>query len=186
MAVISYIRVSTAGQELDLQRSAVERAGAERIFEDVASAAAKERPGLAAALDYCREGDVFTVWRLDRAFRSTSQALTTIDELAARGVGFRSLTEDIDSTGPLGRILLTLIAAFAELERNVIRQRTVAGLEAARQRGATFGRPRVLTPTQAAVIRAEYASGRSVTAIARELGVSRSSAYRALKKGTST
>ncbi|AYG03409.1 recombinase family protein [Gryllotalpicola protaetiae] len=181
MALVGYVRVSTAEQTLALQQDAMAAAGVEKVFKDVGVSGSKTaRPGLDAALDYLRDGDTLVVWRLDRFSRSTVHALTTIDDLGARGVGFRSLTEQIDTSGPMGRVMLTLIAAFAQLERDVIRQRTVAGLEAARARGRVGGRPKALNATLIEVCRARKKGGATARQLATELGVSVATVYRAL------
>ncbi|WP_426519606.1 recombinase family protein [Diaminobutyricibacter sp. McL0618] len=184
MARVGYMRVSTGEQNLDLQRDALESARVDRIFEDTASGAQLSRPGLDAALDYLREGDELVVWRLDRFSRSTVHALTTIDELASRGVAFRSLTEGLETTGPTGRLLLTVLAAFAQLERDVIRQRTLAGLAAAREQGRLGGRPPVLNPTEREAVRSARSSGRPAKEIARDMKVSLATVYRALEEMT--
>lgn len=172
MALIGYARVSTAegAQLLDRQRDALQAAGCARIFEDQASGVA-ERAGLAACLDFLRPDDVLVVLDLDRLGRLAGELVALIDRLAAQGVGFRALNAPMDTTTPAGRAFLQIQAAFAEMERNIIRQRVREGLAAARARGRTGGRPRVMTAE-----RLRYAmhlmadSRRSIPAICAELG----------------
>ena len=148
MSLIGYARVSTAEgrQVLDRQLDALNAAGCERLFEDHASGAAPERPNLTACLDYLRRGDVLVVLDLDRLSRRAGELITLIDELDQRGVGFRALNSPMDTTTPAGRAFLQIQAAFAEMERNVIRQRVREGMKAARARGRKGGRPRIMTP----------------------------------------
>ena len=149
MAIIGYVRVSREDQRADLQRDALEKAGCTKIFEDAGVSGAKaSRPALEAALSFMREGDVFACWRLDRAGRSTLNMLELLRTLEERGVGFRSLTEGIDTTTIAGRMLATVLSAFAQMERELIVERTHAGLAAARARGRVGGRPRALTAVQ--------------------------------------
>jgi DNA invertase Pin-like site-specific DNA recombinase len=131
MALIGYARVSTAEQDTALQTDALRKAGCERVFEDTASGAKADRPGLADALAYLRDGDVLAVWRLDRLGRSMPHLIETIGALEARGVGFRSLTEAIDTTTPGGRLIFHVFGALGQFERDLIRERTKAGLTAA-------------------------------------------------------
>mgnify|MGYP001626276637 CR=1 FL=1 len=135
MALIGYARVSTAEQDTALQTDALQKAGCERIFTDTASGAKTDRPGLAEALAYLREMDVLVVWRLDRLGRSLAHLIETIGALEARGVGFRSLTENIDTTTPGGRLIFHVFGALGQFERDLIRERTRAGLSAAAARG---------------------------------------------------
>jgi len=181
MATIGYIRVSTLDQSTDLQHDAMKAAGIDRIFEDLGvSGSTASRPGLDAALNFLREEDTLVVWRLDRLGRSTVNVLALLDELAARQVGFRSLTEGLDTAGSMGRVLITIMAAFAQLERDVIRERTRAGLQAARDRGRVGGRPRSLNDSTIAVARKLFTDGKSATTIATELGCSVATVYRAI------
>jgi len=185
MATIGYIRVSTLDQSADLQHDAMKAAGVDRIFEDLGvSGSTASRPGLDAALNFLREEDTLVVWRLDRLGRSTVNVLALLDELAARQVGFRSLTEGLDTAGSMGRVMITIMAAFAQLERDVIRERTSAGLKAARDRGRVGGRPRSLNESTVAVARALYSSGKPAAAIAVELGCSVATVYRAIAQPT--
>ena len=175
MALVGYARISTAegGQVMDRQLDALRAAGCERVFEDRASGAkgAEERPGLAACLDWLREGDVLVVLDLDRLGRLAGELVRLIDGLADRGVGFRALNSPMDTTTPQGRAFLQIQAAFAEMERNVIRQRVREGLAAARARGRLGGRPRVMTEEKLRYARHLMADRtRSIPSICEELG----------------
>jgi DNA invertase Pin-like site-specific DNA recombinase len=143
--LVGYARVSTTEQHLDLQHDALTQAGCGRVFTDTASGAKAERPGLAAALNYAREGDVLAVWKLDRLGRSLKDLLEIVTALEQRGIGFKSLQESMDTTTPGGKLIFHVFAALAEFERGVIRERTHAGLNAARARGRHGGRPRKLS-----------------------------------------
>ena len=147
--LIGYARVSTDDQTLDLQRDAVTGAGCDRIFEDTAGGAAA-RPNLAQALSHLRTGDTLVVWRLDRLGRSLKDFITRAEELRARGVGLRSLHEAIDTDSSSGRLIFHIFGALAEFERALIRERTQAGLQAARARGRKGGRRKRLDPEQRA------------------------------------
>ena len=142
---IGYGRASGSEQNLDLQRDALKHAGCKKVFTDKISGARSDRPGLGDALNYARDGDVIVVWRLDRLGRSLSHLITTIQDLEQRGIGFRSLTESIDTTTTGGRLVFHIFGALAEFERNLIRERTKAGLAAALQRGRVGGRPPSMT-----------------------------------------
>ncbi len=171
--LIGYARISTAegAQILDRQLDALAAAGCERVFEDRASGAKADRPGLAACLDHLRRGDVLVVLDLDRLGRLAGEMVALIDALAARGIGFRALNQPMDTTTPAGRAFLQIQAAFAEMERNVIRQRVREGLVAARARGRQGGRPRVMTPDKLRYARHLMADqGRSIPSIQAELG----------------
>lgn len=140
--LIGYARVSTSDQRLDLQQDALRGAGCERIFTDIVSGAKTERLGLTAALDACRAGDILVVWKLDRLGRSLAHLVATVEDLAGRSVGFRSLQEQLDTTTAGGKLIFHLFASLAEFERDLIRERTHAGLTAARARGRNGGRPK--------------------------------------------
>ncbi|AXE22919.1 DNA invertase [Streptomyces globosus] len=181
--LIGYARVSTDEQESQLQHDALTDAGCARIFTDKASGKNTDRPGLTAALDYLRPGDTLCVWKLDRFARSLIDLVTLVDSLAARGVGFKVLTgalASIDPNTPDGRLMLQVVGAMAEFERSLIKERTRAGLDAARAQGRTGGRPVVMDGDKLAAAKARRAKGESVTAIAKALGVSRATLYRAL------
>ena len=147
--LIGYARVSTTDQTLDLQKDALEKAGCDRIFTDTASGAKAERVGLDEALSHLREGDTLVVWRLDRLGRSLKHLIETITKLNNRGIGFKSITEAIDTTTSGGKLIFHIFGALAEFERDIIRERTQAGLTAARARGRKGGRPKALTPKKA-------------------------------------
>ena len=175
---LGYARVSTVDQNAQLQMNALAAAGCERTFSEQASGAQRDRPEL-AALEFARRGDVLVVWKLDRVARSLSQLLATSDMLDQRGVGLLSLTENIDTTTPGGRLVFHLFGALAEFERSLIRERTTAGLAAARAAGRRGGRPPSLSDDRRVAAEALLASP-CVTAdqAARTLGVSVSILYR--------
>ncbi len=179
--LIGYCRVSTVPQTVQLQRDALEEAGCHRIFQDKISSRIKDRTGLLAALDYLRGGDTLCVWKLDRLGRSVKDVLTIADDLHSRGIGLRILTGRLAGTyTPTGegKFFFTMMAAFGELERDMLQERTFAGLAAAREQGRIGGRPTVMTPDTLAAARARRANGQTPTEIARALGVSRASIYR--------
>ena len=184
-SLIGLARVSTDGQDAQLQRDALTEAGCARIFEEKTSTrkAATDRPGLVAALDYLRSGDTLCVWKLDRLGRSVKDVLTIADDLHERGIGLRILTGKLSgsySPAGEGKFFFTMMAAFAELERDIIHERTMAGLAAARAQGRNGGRPTVMDADKLAAARARRERGESPTQIARALGVSRASVYRHL------
>lgn len=149
---VGYARVSTLDQNPNLQRDALQQAGCEKMFEEHASSG-KERPELARAIEFCRPDDVLVVWKLDRLARSTQELLKTAELLADRKIGLRCITQPIDTTSPGGRLVFTIFAAMAEFERDLIRERTNAGLKAAVARGRKGGRPPALTDKQMAMAR---------------------------------
>lgn len=177
MPFVGYARVSTPTQDLGGQLRQLEAAGVIRTFTDTVSGRATERPGLAAALDFAREGDVLAVVRLDRLGRSLRELLAVVADLDARGLGLRSLKETIDTTTPAGRLTFHLFGSIAEFERELIVERTRDGLEEARARGKVPGR-RPVDPAKADAVRRLVASGLSVTEAARRIGMGRSTAYR--------
>jgi len=144
--LIGYARVSTQDQKLHLQQDALQQAGCEKIITDQVSGAQATRPGLQRVLELLRSGDTLVVWRLDRLGRSLKDLITLMGELQDQGIGFRSLQESIDTPSPGGRLIFHLFGALAEFERNLIRERTQAGLAAARARGRCGGRPPALDP----------------------------------------
>jgi DNA invertase Pin-like site-specific DNA recombinase len=150
--LIGYARISTTDQNLDLQIDALEKAGCDKIFRDTVSGANADRPGLTQAMIFMREGDVFVVWKLDRLGRSLRDLIDIISALRQRGIGFRVLQESIDTTTPAGELIFHIFGALAEFERALIRQRTQAGLQAARARGRKGGRPKKLNPKQEAQV----------------------------------
>src|SRR5713226_3864979 len=143
--LIGYARVSTQDQTLNLQLDALKNIGCSKIFSDTISGATTERPGLTEALAYVREGDTLVVWKLDRLGRSLKHLIDTITHLNNRKIGFKSLTENIDTTTSGGKLIFHIFGALAEFERDIIRERTLAGLQAARARGRKGGRPKALT-----------------------------------------
>jgi DNA invertase Pin-like site-specific DNA recombinase len=181
--LIGYARVSTHEQTLNLQRDALEKAGCIKIFTDTASGAKTERVGLDEALNYVRKGDILVVWRLDRLGRSLPHLITTMTDLEERGIGFKSLTENIDTTTSGGKLIFHIFGALAEFERNLIRERTQAGLTAARARGKRGGRPKALTVQKRSIAKELYDTGHPVMDICRTLKISRASLYRAIKSG---
>ncbi|MGW7362544.1 recombinase family protein [Streptomyces sp. NPDC054841] len=181
--LVGYARVSTDDQEAQLQRDALAEAGCSRIFEDKASGRNTDRPELTAVLDYLREGDTLVAWKLDRLGRSLIDLVSIVDGLRERGIGFKVLTgalSAVDTTSADGRLFFQIIAAMAEFERSLIKDRTKAGLEAAKAQGRTGGRPTVITDDLLVVAKARKAKGESVSAIAKALGVSRATLYRHL------
>lgn len=148
MAIIGYARVSTEEQHLDLQIDALEGAGCARIFTDQGVSAIARREGFEEALETLRCGDVFVIWKMDRAFRSLRHALDVLELFEQRGIQFKAITEAIDTTTPIGKCMYQVRNAFAELERNLISERTAAGMQAAKKRGKTLGRPKALTDAQ--------------------------------------
>ncbi|MBA2598978.1 MAG: recombinase family protein, partial [Chloroflexia bacterium] len=144
MMDIGYARVSTGEQTLDLQLDALTKAGCGKVYRETASGAKADRPVLEEVLGYLRNGDTLVVWRLDRLGRSLKHLIEVVAALAARGIGFKSLTEQIDTTTPGGKLIFHVFGALAEFERDLIRERTQAGLAAARARGRLGGRPRKL------------------------------------------
>ena len=179
MMTVGYARVSTDDQNLDLQRDALKLAGCRKVFEETASGASKKRPELADAIDFLQTGDTLVVWKLDRLARSISQLIETIDGLQARGVGFKSITEAIDTTTAGGRLIFHIFGALAEFERNIIRERTLAGLQAARARGRIGGRPKALNTKNLAIAEALLKDGLlTVRDVAKQIGVSPATLYK--------
>src|SRR5512143_2709496 len=182
--LIGYARVSTQDQTLDLQKDALQKAGCDRIFTDTASGAKAERTGLDEALSYVRPGDTLVVWRLDRLGRSLKHLIETITALNDRKIGFKSITEAIDTTTSGGKLIFHIFGALAEFERDIIRERTQAGLTAARARGRKGGRPKALTPkTVEQALTLYNAKTHTIDEICRTLNVSRATLYRYLKTG---
>jgi DNA invertase Pin-like site-specific DNA recombinase len=179
--LVGYARVSTPEQSLDLQRDALVKAGCERVFEDVASGAQAERPGLAAALAFVRPGDTLAVWKLDRLGRSLPHLIEAVTALRERQIGFRSLQESLDTTTSGGKLVFHVFAALAEFERDLIRERTRAGLAAARARGRKGGRPRVMDARKVAMAVALYGARTHTPAeICAALRISKTTLYRYL------
>lgn len=176
--LLGYARVSTGEQRPDLQLDALRAARCSRVWTHVASGASLDRPQLAAALDHLRPGDTLVVWKLDRLGRSLRHLVGTVGDLGRHGIGFESLQESLDTTTPGGRLVFHLFGALAEFERDLIRERTRAGLAAARARGRAGGRRSVMTPEKLAVARQLLAAGRSPAVVAATIGVGRTTVYR--------
>lgn len=183
---VGYARVSTGEQDTAAQLDVLKQHGVIKTFHDKAvsgSSAALERPQFKAMLDYLREGDVVVVVRLDRLGRSLKDLIATVNFLQERGIGFRSLTENIDTTTSAGTLVFHLFGALAEFERNLIRDRTIAGLNAARARGRFGGRRDALTPAKKKAVIALYnAETLTVQQIAEQYGVARTTVYKAIKE----
>jgi len=180
--LIGYARVSTDDQKLDLQHDALQAIGCEKIFDETASGASAHLPVREDLLNYARQGDTMVVWKLDRLGRSLRDLIVVVNALHDRGVGLRSLQESIDTTTPAGKLTFHVFGALAEFEREVMRERTRAGLLAANKRGKKLGRPRSLNPEQIEMARSMMANPTlSTMRVAKQLGVHRSTLYRNLK-----
>jgi DNA invertase Pin-like site-specific DNA recombinase len=179
--LLGYARVSTDDQDLNLQRDALMQVGCDRIFEDHASGATATRPGLHAALEYARPGDSLVVWRLDRLSRSLSDLIAVVTRLDAHSIGLKSVHEAIDTTSSTGKLVFHLFGALAEFERALIRERTQAGLQAARARGRLGGRPKALSADQQHVAVQLYEERQyTVSQICHMLGISKPTLYKYL------
>ena len=177
--LVGYARVSTTDQNLALQTDALHAAGCKRVFTDTVSGAKVERPGLAEALTACRPGDTLVVWKLDRLGRSLPHLVETVRALVARGVGFQSVQENIDTTTSGGKLIFHIFASLAEFERDLTRERTNAGLSAARARGRNGGRPKgVDQKKQKAALALKKDAGYSVREICDIVGISRNTYYK--------
>ncbi len=184
--LVGYARVSTQDQKPALQLDALKGGGCNKIFTEKASGAQRERPELQAALEYMRPGDTLVVWKLDRLARSMKQLIETVEGLKKRGIGFRSLTEAIDTTTAGGTLVFHIFASLAQFERSIIRERTKAGLYAARARGRTGGRPPALSEQDLQQARALLKDPEiTVEQVATRLGVGASTLYRHLPGGRS-
>src|SRR5574339_1104017 len=182
--LVGYARVSTADQTLGLQKDALTAAGCERLFSDTASGARADRPGLDEAVDFLRPGDTLVVWRLDRLGRSLRHLIDTLGALDQRGIGFRSLQEQMDTTTSGGKLVFHVFGALAEFERDLIRERTQAGLLAARARGRLGGRPRALDLRRMQIAQALYRDKtNAIVDICRTLRISRATLYRYITTG---
>lgn len=180
---IGYARVSTPDQHLHMQEDALKSDGCEQIFRDIASGAKTARPGLEEVLAYAREGDVIVVWKLDRLGRSVQHLIQTIKSLSDRGIGFKSLQENIDTTTSGGKLIFHIFSALAEFERDLIQERTKAGLKAARARGRLGGRPPLLKPDQVKKMLGYYDEQKiTVDEICKIFNISRPSFYNYLNK----
>ena len=177
--LIGYARVSTDDQNLDLQKDALARAGCEKILEDHQSGAKAVRPGLKSALEYTREGDTLVVWRLDRLSRSLKDLIEMVNQLEAQGVGLKSLHESLDTSSSSGKLIFHIFGALAEFERNLIRERTQAGLQAARARGRKGGRPKSLDADKRALAVQLYEERKhTVKQICEMMGISKPTLYK--------
>lgn len=177
--LVGYARVSTQEQTFALQQDALQKAGCTKVFTDTISGSITERRGLSDALDFLRQGDTLVVWRLDRLGRSLKHLIETITILHNKGIGFKSLTEQIDTTTSGGKLIFHVFGALAEFERDLIRERTLAGLAAARARGKHGGRPALLDENKRKLLFALYADkGNSVADILGVLHISKSTLYR--------
>jgi len=186
MALVGYARVSTLDQDPALQRDALTAAGCVNLFEDRASGVREDRPGLARTLAFLRDGDVLVVWKLDRLGRSLPHLVETVAALAARGIGFRSLTEAIDTTTAGGRLVFHLFAALGQFEHDLIRERTVAGLTAAAARGRKGGRRPVVTDDKLRRAKLLLAQGLTVREAAGRLRIGKTALYEALARKSSS
>jgi DNA invertase Pin-like site-specific DNA recombinase len=183
--LVGYARVSTQDQTLNLQKDALKQSGCTKIFTDTASGTKTERKGLQEALDYARKGDVLVVWKLDRLGRSLKNLIENITALESHGVGFKSITENIDTTSSGGKLIFHIFGALAEFEKDIIRERTQAGLNAARARGKKGGRPKLLNTSKKVktVLRLYNDRNNTIDEICQMVGISRATLYRYIKYG---
>ena len=181
--LVGYARVSTQDQQLDAQEDALQQAGCNRIYTDKVSGTRADRSGLAQALEVLRKGDSLVVWKLDRLGRSLSHLVQLVNDLKRQGIGFKSLQEQIDTTSGVGKLVFHLFASLAEFERDLIRERTQAGLVAARARGKKGGRPKVMDAKQVTLAKAMYQDKQnSVKDIGTTLGIGKTTLYRYLNQ----
>lgn len=179
--LIGYARVSTQDQNLDLQEDALQKAGCEKFFKDTASGGKWDRKGLMEVLEFARKGDTVVVWKLDRLGRSIKHLIETVNLLQERGIGFKSLQEHIDTTTSGGKLTFHIFSALAEFERAIIRERTQAGLSAARARGRRGGRPQAMDARKITMAKALYEDKtNTINAICSTLKVSRATLYKYL------
>lgn len=184
--LIGYGRVSTQDQDVALQLDAFKKAGCKKVFTETASGAQRQRPELAEALKFLRSGDTLVVWKLDRLARSLRQLIETVEDLDAQGIGFRSLTESIDTTTSGGKLVFHIFGALAEFERGLIRERTNAGLVSARARGRLGGRPSSFKEAKLQMAKALLRDPEiTVEDVAKQLGISASTLYRHFPGGRS-
>lgn len=170
--LIGYARVSTIDQNLALQKDALQKAGCERIYEDEMSGSKDNRPGLNRALEMLRENDTLIVWKLDRLGRSVKSLIELVSELNEKNIHFKSLTDSIDTSTPSGRFFFNVMASLAQMERELIAERTKAGLEIARKKGKIGGRKRVMTDSKISSAKRLLESGALPKDVAKDLGVS--------------
>ena len=185
--LIGYARVSTNEQNLDLQRDALLKAGvsAKDLYTDTITGTKAERPGLSQALSHLRQGDTLVVWRLDRLGRSLKHLIETVTTLKQQGIAFKSITENIDTSTATGQLVFHIFGALAEFERNLINERTLAGLEAARARGRTGGRPRLKNASGKVAMAKKLYRDRtlSIPEICKTLNISKATLYRWVNAG---
>ncbi len=183
--LIGYIRVSTKEQNLDLQKDAFEKIGCNKIFQDIETGSKQDRKGLLEALQFARDGDTLVVWKLDRLGRSLKHLIETITALNNKNIGFKSITENIDTTTPGGKLIFHIFGALAEFERDIIRERTNAGLQAARARGKLGGRPKALNDIKKISMAQTLYNDKSnsIDEICKTLQISRATLYRYIKTG---
>ena len=181
--LIGYARVSTVDQNLELQLDGLEDAGCEKVFTDTASGATSERQGLAQALDHLRKGDTLVVWKLDRLGRSLKNLIELTNKLNEQEIMFRSIQDGIDTSNSIGQFFFHITGAFAKLERNLIRERTKAGLDAARARGRKGGRKFALNDKQIRMMMELYASrSNSISEICNQFEISKKTFYRYVER----
>lgn len=181
--LIGYARVSTDDQNLNLQHDALKNSGCEKIFDDQMTGSKIQRPGLEAILEFARTGDVIVVWRLDRLSRSLKDLIEIVALLDSKKIGLKSLHESIDTSSSSGKLIFHIFGALAEFERNLIRERTFAGLQAARARGRNGGRPKKLNSEKAKLVIKLYESKQhSITQICSLVGISKPTLYKYLKQ----
>lgn len=178
--LIGYARVSTGDQNLNLQKDALTKAGCKEVFEDTVSGTKSERTGLDKLLKYMRPGDTVVVWKLDRLGRSLKHLIELVQLFHDRGIGFKSLQENIDTTTASGKLFLHIFGALAEFERELIKERTLAGLKAAAERGRKGGRPRAMDEKKIEQARALHRSQIPISEICQTLGISKGTLYRNL------
>ena len=180
---IGYARVSTEDQNLDLQNDALKQAGCDKIIEEKASGAKTDRAGLDEALSFLRKGDTLVVWKLDRLGRSLQHLIQVVNQLREKGIYFRSIQESLDTSSSGGKLIFHIFGALAEFERDVIRDRTMAGLAAARARGRVGGRPKIMTGKKVRLAKTLLADHtNTIDDVCETLGVSRATLYRYLKE----
>ena len=180
---IGYARVSTEDQNLDLQNDALKQAGCDKIIEEKASGAKTDRTGLVEALSYLRKGDTLVVWKLDRLGRSLQHLIQVVNQLREKGIYFRSIQESLDTSSSGGKLIFHIFGALAEFERDVIRDRTMAGLASARARGRVGGRPKIMTDKKVRLAKTLLADHtNTIDDVCETLGVSRATLYRYLKE----
>jgi DNA invertase Pin-like site-specific DNA recombinase len=180
---VGYTRISTEDQNHDLQLDALKNAGCKIFFSDKASGGKADRPGLIKALDYLRQGDCLIVWKLDRLGRNLKHLIEVVEDLKSKKIGFMSLQDGLDTTTNGGKFVFQIFGAMAEFERDLIRERTKAGLDAARARGRTGGRKEKLNDTQVAALKTMYESkNHSLSEICSTFGITKPTLYRYLEK----